>query len=59
MVLRGHQQDVRALSVGRPVDPDLLETDTIWPRLLAGELADLRLQLADEIALIAPQLLPS
>ena len=49
----------RGLLQRTPAGLDLLETDTIWPRLLAGELADLRLQLADEIALIAPQLLPS
>ena len=49
----------RGLLQRTPAGLDLLETDTIWPRLLEGELADLRPQLAREIALIAPQLLPS
>jgi trehalose/maltose transport system substrate-binding protein len=49
----------RGLLQRTPAGLDLLETDTIWPRLLEGELADLRPQLAEEIASIAPQLLPS
>jgi trehalose/maltose transport system substrate-binding protein len=49
----------RGLLQRTPAGIDLLETDTIWPQLLDGDLADLRPQLAEEIALVAPQLLPS
>ena len=49
----------RGLLQRAPAGLDLFETDTIWPRLLEGDLADLRPQLAEEIALVAPQLLAS
>ncbi len=42
-----------------PAGIDLFEIDTIWPRLLEDDLADLKPHMADEIALVAPQLLAS
>jgi trehalose/maltose transport system substrate-binding protein len=49
----------RGLLQRSPAGLDLFETDTIWPQQLEGDLADLRPQLAAEIALVAPQLLAS
>jgi trehalose/maltose transport system substrate-binding protein len=39
--------------------PDVLAIDVIWPGALADDLLDLRPYLADEIALIEPQLIPN
>src|SRR5262245_11979226 len=49
----------RGLLQRTPAALDLFETDTIWPQLLEGDLADLKPHLAEEIALVAPQLLAS